>query len=75
MLNKRVVVIMIYINKCYLIIYFFCLDKANKFKLNIKMKQVKTTLQLTSYLDVSEYILKEHSPLIKPSSPQLHHQL
>lgn len=37
------------------------------------MKHAFKPSPLASYLDVSEYILKEHSPLIKPSSPQTHH--
>jgi len=35
-------------------------------------KKISISRNYTSYLDVSEYILKEYSPQIKPSSP--HHQ-
>jgi hypothetical protein len=35
-------------------------------------QKVAPSRSCTSYLDVSEYILKEYSPLIKPLSP--HHE-
>jgi hypothetical protein len=35
------------------------------------MKANKISRNLSSYLDVSEFIIREPSPLIKPSSPPL----
>jgi hypothetical protein len=33
------------------------------------MRTAYSSREATSYLDVSEYIIKEHSPMIKPASP------
>lgn len=33
------------------------------------MRTAHSSREATSYLDVSEYIIKEHSPMIKPASP------
>jgi hypothetical protein len=33
------------------------------------MRNAHYSREATSYLDVAEYIIKEHSPMIKPASP------